>query len=374
MELESKNKSNLKNEMLATGMQRFEVVDLFCGVGGLTCGMQQAGFNVVAGFDNDETCEYAYSHNNHAKFNCRNIRNVSAKEIIDCYSVGSNKILVGCAPCQPFSTMSYKRFKNTPRELDEKYDLLAEFGRLVKEVKPTIVSMENVPEIRNSNVFKSFVNLLIECGYFTDNGQIVYCPDYGIPQNRHRFVLLASLLGEIHLLQPTHKRKEVCVRPYIENLPPVKAGEICETDPLHRTAKLSDINLRRIRASSPGGTWKDWPEELRCECHKKDSGQTYTSVYGRMSWDKIGPTITTQFFCYGTGRYGHPEQDRALTLREGALLQTFPEKYEFFPPETKDICMRDIARHIGNAVPVRLGEIIGNSIIKHLEKYKKEVR
>lgn len=345
----------------------FEVVDLFCGVGGLTCGLKQAGLNVVAGFDNDKTCEYAYTHNNKTVFCCRNIKNVMPEEVNKCYSPGADKILVGCAPCQPFSTMSYKRFKDSPRELDEKYDLLSEFGRLIKGVKPIIVSMENVPEIRNSNIFKSFVALLKDQGYYTDGGQVVYCPDYGIPQNRHRFVLLASLFGEIHLLPPTHKRKEVCVRRFIENLPPVKAGEICETDPLHRTAKLSDINLKRIRASLPGGTWKDWPEELRCECHKKDSGQTYTSVYGRISWDKIGPTMTTQFFCYGTGRYGHPEQDRALTLREGALLQTFPEKYEFFPPETQDICMRDIARHIGNAVPVRLGKIIGLSIIQHLK-------
>jgi len=140
-----------------------------------------------------------------------------------------------------------------------------------------------------------------------------------------------------------------------------------EFDKLHRTASLSEINLKRIKASVPGGTWKDWPEELRCACHKKDSGQTYTSVYGRMSWDKIGPTMTTQFFCYGTGRYGHPEQDRALSLREGALLQTFPRDYEFFPPDVTDYCMRDVARHIGNAVPVRLGEIIGESIRHHIE-------
>lgn len=262
--------------------------------------------------------------------------------------------------------MSYKRFKDSSRELDEKYDLLSEFERLVKEVNPVIVSMENVPEIRNSNVFKSFVAALHEQGYYTDGGQVVYCPDYGIPQNRHRFVLLASRLGEIHLLPPTHDRKKVTIRSAIENLPKVAAGKTCPTDHLHRAASLSPLNLQRIQASVPGGTWKDWPEELRCKCHRQDSGQTYTSVYGRMTWDKIGPTMTTQFFCYGTGRYGHPEQDRALTLREGALLQTFPKEYQFFPSDIKDYCMRDVARHIGNAVPVRLGEIIGTSILQHL--------
>ncbi len=347
----------------------YEVVDLFCGVGGLTCGLRQSGLRVVAGFDNDKTCEYTYSHNNHTEFHFRNIREVNSDEINACYSANAKKILVGCAPCQPFSAMSYKRFQDSSRELDEKYDLLSEFGRLIKEVQPVIVSMENVPEIRNSNVFKTFVDILQDNGYFTDGGQVVYCPDYGIPQNRHRFVLLASKFGEIHLMKHTHNRKEVTVRPFIENLPPVNAGEICSSDHLHRAASLSDKNLKRIRASVPGGTWKDWPEDLRCKCHRQNSGQTYTSVYGRMSWDKIGPTMTTQFFCYGTGRYGHPEQDRALTLREGALLQTFPKNYEFFPPDAENYCMRDIARHIGNAVPVRLGEVIGKTILEHLEKF-----
>lgn len=345
-----------------------QVIDLFCGVGGLTCGMRQAGLNVVAGFDNDKTCEYTYSHNNNTAFYCRDIKKVTAEEVCACYDNDAIKILVGCAPCQPFSTMSHTRFKDPSlRERDAKYDLLSEFGRLVKEVRPAIISMENVPEIRKTKVFRDFVELLKGCGYYTNGGQTVYCPDYGIPQNRHRFVLLASLLGEICLLPPTHDRKKVSIRPYIENLPHVEAGETCETDRLHRAASLSEKNLKRIKASVQGGSWKDWPAELRCDCHKKESGQTYTSVYGRMSWDKIGSTMTTQFFCYGTGRYGHPEQNRALTLREGALLQTFPNDYAFFPPGTTSYSMRDIARHIGNAVPVRLGEIIGQSIKQHLE-------
>ena len=345
-----------------------QAVDLFCGIGGLSYGLQQAGLNVIAGFDLDETCRYTYEYNNHIPFYQQNIRNMTGDEILNCYEPNVTKVLVGCAPCQPFSQMSIKRGEQNIHE-DEKYNLLLEFGRMIQHVQPTIVSMENVPKIRNTDIFQEFLTILEKEGYFTDGGNVVYCPDYGIPQNRHRFVLLASRLGKITLIPPTHNRKDVTVRPFIEHLPPVEAGKICPTDPMHRTARLSDKNLKRIRASVPGGTWKDWPEELRCKCHRQDSGQTYTSVYGRMSWDKIGPTMTTQFFCYGTGRYGHPEQDRALTLREGALLQTFPKEYQFFPPDTKDYCMRDIARHIGNAVPVRLGEIIGLSIKNNLEKY-----
>ena len=155
-------------------------------------------------------------------------------------------------------------------------------------------------------------------------------------------------------------------------MPAIEAGQIDEHDPLHRASTLSPLNLQRIRASVPGGTWRDWPEELRCPCHRRNTGNTYGSVYGRMSWDQIGPTITTQFYNYGTGRFGHPEQDRALSIREGALLQTFPADYDFIDPE-REFVVRDIARHIGNAVPVRLGEIIGQSIIAHLEVHGIEI-
>lgn len=351
---------------------KVQVVDLFCGVGGLTRGLLDAGLEVVGGFDIDKTCRYTYETNNKIPFHQKNIREMTGNEILSCYDEDTTKILVGCAPCQPFSNMSFKRFKNSSIEDDEKYDLLLEFGRMIKTVQPTIVSMENVPQIRKMGIFPEFIRLLKENGYFinnNDNGQVVYCPDYGIPQNRRRFVLLASKLGPIELLTPTHKKENVTVRQFIENLPPVDAGEICSSDKMHRTAKLSQINLDRIKASKPGGTWRDWPEELRCKCHRKESGQTYTSVYGRMRWDAIGPTMTTQFYCYGTGRYGHPEQNRALTLREGALLQTFPADYDFIDPSV-DFVMRDIARHIGNAVPVRLGEVIGLSIKQHLEEHK----
>ena len=349
-----------------------QVVDLFCGVGGLTRGLLDAGLEVVGGFDIDETCRYTYETNNKIAFHKDNIREMTGEEILACYDKDCTKILVGCAPCQPFSNMSFKRFKESSIEDDEKYDLLLEFGRMIEKVQPAIVSMENVPQIRKMEIFPKFIKILKDNGYFisnNDEGQVVYCPDYGIPQNRRRFVLLASKLGPIELLPPTHKKEEVTVRKFIENLPPVEAGEQCPTDKMHRTAKLSEINLKRIKASKQGGTWKDWPEELRCKCHRKESGQTYTSVYGRMRWDAIGPTMTTQFHCYGTGRYGHPEQNRALTLREGALLQTFPADYDFIDPNV-DFVMRDIARHIGNAVPVRLGEVIGLSIKQHLEKTK----
>ncbi len=342
-----------------------QVVDLFCGVGGLTRGLLDAGLNVIAGFDNDPTCEYAYNENNNTPFHCRNIRDMTGIELENCYAPEAIRILVGCAPCQPFSAMRYKL--GGANKQDEKYNLLLEFGRMVEYVQPTIVSMENVPQIQETKVYIRFLKLLKRLGYHIST-QIVNCPDYGISQTRRRFVLLASQLSEIQLIPPTHDRQDVTVEKFIKTLPPVQAGQVHPNDAMHRSAHLSELNLRRIRASIPGGSWRDWPEELRCDCHRKESGQTYSSVYGRIKWNQVGPTITTQFYCYGTGRYGHPEQDRALTLREGAMLQTFPATYDFINPN-RPFSLKDIARHIGNAVPVRLGEVIGISITNHLLKH-----
>lgn len=346
-----------------------QIIDLFCGIGGLTRGLINAGLNVIAGFDIDPTCQYAYENNNHVTYNVQNIRELSGEIINSLFDIGAVKILVGCAPCQPFSQMRYK-LKEANTE-DEKYDLLLEFGRLIREVKPTIVSMENVPQIEKTTVFNQFLHILCDEGYYVDH-HMVYCPDYGVPQTRKRYVLVGSRLGPIQIISITHNRDEIHVQDYIGHLNPIVAGGIDQGDPLHRSAALSEINLERIQHSIPGGTWRDWPENLRCACHQRESGKTYSSVYGRMTWEQIGPTITTQFYNYGTGRYGHPEQDRALSLREGALLQTFPEWYDFIDPNRRFV-FNDIARHIGNAVPVRLGEVIGETIIHHLQQYNIEL-
>ena len=216
------------------------------------------------------------------------------------------------------------------------------------------------------NIYKEFVKTLDKNRYQYSAGT-VYCPNYGIPQTRRRFVLVGSKHGPIQLINPTHNPEDLHVRDYIAKLPILKAGQIDPDDPLHQASSLSQINLKRIQASIPGGSWNDWPEELRCACHKKDSGKTYASVYGRMTWDQIGPTITTQFYNYGTGRFGHPEQDRALSLREGAILQTFTRNYEFTNPQKK-VVIRDVSRQIGNAVPVRLAEVIGLSVTQHIQQ------
>lgn len=155
----------------------------------------------------------------------------------------------------------------------------------------------------------------------------------------------------------------------IGHLPPIPAGGADENDPLHRSSSLSELNLRRIRTSVPGGSWKQWDDTLVAECHRRQTGSTYPSVYGRMRWDEPSPTITTQCYGFGNGRFGHPEQDRALSLREAALLQTFPPMYEFVE-EGKPYHIKALGRHIGNAVPVDLGRVIAKSIKMHLEQYR----
>ena len=338
------------------------VVDLFCGVGGLTYGLQKAGLQVVAGIDLDLSCEYAFTHNNKCRFLGRSVEKVSGKEVKVLLKGYKTKVLVGCAPCQPFSNHQ-KDKKNRSKHKDWK--LLYEFARIVQEAKPHIVSMENVPELRNEQVFKDFIKTLVAEKYFVFS-EVVDAADYGVPQHRQRLIVLASKKKPITLIERTHTAY-MTVRQAIANMPEISAGDANEYDRLHISSSLSPINIRRIQASVPGGTWRDWPEELILPCHKTKTGKTYASVYGRLRWDEPATTMTTQFNGYGTGRFGHPTQDRALSLREGAILQSFPPHYAF-TADKEAVAIGNIARHIGNAVPPRLGEVIGLSIKQHLEK------
>lgn len=349
-------------------LPKIEVVDLFCGIGGLSYGMKSKGFIILEGFDLDATCEYAYKTNNDAKFVYKDIRKVTKDDIVPLYSKKSIKVLAGCAPCQPFSSYA---FKNKNKDAS-KYNLLYEFGRLVKEIHPDVVTMENVPAIASfklKSVLADFVNVLQKEGYYTTY-QVVYCPDYGIPQTRKRLVLLASQLGEIALIPPTHKKEDyITVRDTISNLPPLEAGESCPTDALHRCRALTPLNMQRMMATPYGGSWKNWPKELQLKCHQEESGKSFGSVYGRMRWEEPAPTMTTLCTGIGNGRFGHPVQNRAISAREAALFQTFPTCYKFFPNE-QEVSLTKASRYIGNAVPPRLGEVIAESIKQHIRNHK----
>ena len=338
------------------------VVDLFCGIGGLTHGFVKEGFHVVAGIDVDRSCKYAYEHNNNARFISRDIGDVTANEIAALYPSGDTRVLVGCAPCQPFS-----RYTNRLDE-DRKWRLVAAFADLIAQVRPDVVSMENVPELSRHQVFSDFVGVLEGAGYCVSHS-IADCLAYGVPQTRRRLVLFASRLGDIEIIRPTHPPcRRRTVRQHIGHLEPIVAGQTSLKDPVHRASSLSPLNLKRIRATPKTGGWRDWPDDLKLACHKAESGKSYPSVYGRIAWDDPGPTITTQCNGLGNGRFGHPEQDRALSIREAALLQTFPKHYRLLAPGS-ELVIKTVARHIGNAVPIRLGRIVARSIRRHLEAH-----
>ncbi len=342
-------------------MDEIVAVDLFCGVGGLTKGLENAGINVAVGIDIDPACAFPYATNNAADFLLKSVKDLRAAEVKNAFGQARFTLLAGCAPCQPFS--KYRMGKSD--ESDGRWNLLQEFQRLVLEVKPTMVTMENVPRLAEQEIFADFAAALEDAGYVVQ-ADVVRCADYGVPQQRERLVLLASKLGSLQLIPPTHAHKPRSVRQAIADLPPLEAGEEHPDDPLHQTAHLAPINLRRIKASKPGGTWRDWNADLVAACHRKRSGKTYPSVYGRMCWDEPAPTMTTQFFGFGNGRFGHPEQNRAISLREGAIIQSFPKAYRFVEPG-QPIHFKTIGRLIGNAVPVKLGEAIGRSIRAHIE-------
>ena len=354
---------------------RLACVDLFCGAGGLTHGLMLQGVPVVAGIDIDGACEHAYEANNgEAKFYEQDVAETSSEQIEGYFGEADIHILAGCAPCQPFSTYAQRKREDEPEAAnaedadslaDPRWSLMYEFSRLVEETAPHIVTMENVPTVTKHDVYSDFVAKLKELEYEVSEG-VVDCSEYGLPQRRRRQVLLASRFGEITLISPTHERPKT-VEEALEGLEEIQAGEASETDRFHTSAGLSEINLERIRASKQGGTWRDWPEDLRAACHRKKSGKTYPAVYGRMVEDEPAPTLTTQFYGFGSGRFGHPTQNRAISLREGAILQGFPESYSFVPEGSK-IHFKTMGRMIGNAVPVTLGEVIGRSIREHLDR------
>lgn len=346
-----------------------DAVDLFCGAGGLTAGMRLAGIEVRAGYDIERECEYAYRENNEAEFVAKDVKDVTAEELLAHYRPDHYRLLAGCAPCQPFST--YNQGRDT--RSDRKWPLLNHFARLIEETNPHLVTMENVPDVTKHDVYHDFVSALKKDDKYEVWEGRVSCADYGLPQRRRRHVLLASRLKmPIALIAPTHLGQQVKVDDVIGNLPRIAAGDCDPNDPLHRAATLTPLNFKRILHSKPGGTWRDWPEELVAECHRKASGKTYPSVYGRMRGDEPSPTMTTLCYGFGNGRFGHPTQARAISLREAAILQSFPRDYVFMPPDR--ISFKAVGRMIGNAVPVRLGEVIGESLVRHVIAYEEGFR
>lgn len=338
-----------------------KAVDLFCGAGGLTLGLRRAGWNVIAGIDSDSKVRETYLRNNSGtRFVSADLRSVTDDDVRSLAQTASDSglLLAGCAPCQPFS----KQRRRHGLGIRSDATLLGEFARLVRTVKPEVVLMENVPgviSVPGFSSFRRFLKTLHDNGYSYDHG-VLNARDFDVPQHRRRYVLLAALTRRVALPRPTGKDSEsetVTVRSAIGHFPALDSGETHASVPNHCAARLSDRNLQRIRATPPdGGSRRDWPKRLRLECHAQVRG--FSDVYGRLWWDRVAPTLTSRCNSLSNGRFGHPEQDRAISLREAAALQTFPDDYEFVGS------MPSVARWIGNAVPVAFAEALGRAAMR----------
>ena len=342
-------------------MITMKAIDFFCGAGGLTKGLQQAGIDVIAGIDLNKTCQPTYDVNNApAKFVGADINNIQREDlkalIPDLMENRDNILFAGCAPCQSFSQQRRSNKKRPDATV------LGEFGRLVEEVLPGSVLVENVPgiaKIKGRSTFKRFLEVLDRNGY-SYVWDTLNAKDYGVPQNRVRMVLIAVRNGRASLPEKTHGEGLLpynTVRDTIEKFPPLQAGESHPDILNHTAASIMQINMARLMATPhDGGDRQAWPNHLVLECHK-NGHKGHGDVYGRMFWDLPAPTLTGKCYSFSNGRYGHPEQDRAISLREAASLQTFPDDYEFYGNQGQK------GLQIGNAVPVLLGEVLGRHIL-----------
>ena len=343
-----------------------KVFDLFCGCGGTSSGLRAAGMEIALGLDNDPDAGRTFRHNfPEAVFVEKDIRDLATQELDRVVGRFPDHPLwfSACAPCQPFSQ---QRRGAVPRG-DTRTGVLRHLMRFVKRYRPEFLFLENVPGLRKHwigrDVFEPIMRDLDQLGYFV-RCQVVRSQDFGVPQRRTRLVLLGSRIFPVPFPTHTHgpgsrNPDYATVKDWIYLLPPISAGESHPDIPNHRSARLSQLNLQRISSTPPGGSWKDWPLELVPECHR--FGFTgFSDVYGRLKWDSQAPALTTRCISFSNGRFGHPQQDRAISVREAALLQTFPMDFEFTGSLTAQ------ARQVGNAVPALLAQRFGEQITAHL--------
>ena len=346
----------------------YRAIDFFCGGGGMTCGLRQAGINVIAGVDLDRDAKETYEYNNPGtvfiQTNIKDLRNDYFEQSFNLQKNDDKMIFVGCSPCQFYSIIHSDKEKSFHSK-----DLLMDFARFVDYYNPGYVLVENVPGIltHKYSILPVFLEKLKEIGYDNIIYKIVDMSYYGIPQSRRRFSLIATRLKNANIHLPIPEKKSMVLREAIgqkNGFPKIKAGNKDKSDFNHSVAGLSNKGLQRmIKTRHDGGSRLDWANDgelqLRCFVGKDNS---FKDTYGRMWWNKPSPTITTKFFSISNGRFGHPEEDRAISLREGATIQTFPKNYIF-----KTGSIAATAKLIGNAVPPeyarRLGEVITKKLI-----------
>lgn len=335
--------------------------DLFSGAGGLSLGLKQAGFSVVGAVEIDSLSveTYRMNHPEVCVWN-QDIRSVNPAEILKVAGLapGELDLLAGCPPCQGFSTLRTRRKSKSVS--DQRNDLVLEYLRFAVELAPKVIMMENVPNLIRDYRLQAVVDGLKSLGYQMDveSVQVLDVAAYGVPQRRKRMILIASKLGIVEFARPSHYRRTVASA--IRYLP--LAGS--SGDELHDYRQKRSERITRMIASVPkdGGSRDAIPAELQLKCHSRSDG--FKDVYGRMKWDDVAPTITSGCHNPSKGRFLHPEEDRAITLREAALLQSFPATYRFSLARGRELA----AAQIGNALPPEFVRRHASAIHKHLDQ------
>lgn len=354
--------------------KRLIAVDIFSGAGALTLGLKRAGFRVAAAVEIEDNAFATYKTNHpevHAiKQDVRTVKGRHLRALVG----GEVDLLAGCPPCQGFSTLT-----NTSSKRDPRNDLVMEMARLVKEIRPRAVMMENVPGLagRGKRLFNRFLRTLEELNY-RYTWDVLQVANYGVPQNRRRLVLLAGRGVELSLPKTTHHRIGAGGLPTWKTLrdaifgmeSPILLEDSRKIGGPRRVnwnviRRLSPENIARLRKARPGASRADLPKSLRPDCHK-DVDKGYSSVYGRMAWDKLPVTITGGCTTLSKGRFGHPSELRTISVREAARIQTFPDDYVFDTPYMEYVC-----EMIGNALPCDFAETLASSVASQLHLAKR---
>lgn len=330
-------------------------IDLFSGVGGLTSGMHRAGFKTEMAFELDELASKAYNLNHKkTKVITKDIRNVDIEEVKQQIKEQTIHLLAGCPPCQGFS--SIRRLNKSKPVKDDRNGLINEYVRFIEELMPYTFMMENVPGLALDSSFQKARKILKKLGYQVDH-QVVNVKDYGVPQNRKRLVMVGSRLGPLKVAQPINKK--ITVRETIGNLPLPEETD----DQLHKIFPVHTPKIYQLIQDIPhnGGSRKDLGKDRQLKCHQKEN-VGFNDVYGRLRWDDYSTTITGGCLNPSKGRFLHPEQNRCISAREAALLQSFPKKYKF----PVDAPRSSIALMIGNALPPRFSYYQSKNIKQHI--------
>ena len=365
-----KVKRRLVRILEGTRMEGMTAIDLYCGAGGLTHGLKRAGFKVVAGVEIDDEIAKTYKANHpDTKLITKDVREVTGKEILEATGLKKIDLVAGCPPCQGFSSLTSKYKKDDPRN-----DLVLEMARVIEELRPEMVMMENVSGITNRGkpILDEFVSRLESLGYVVNMG-VLQMADYGVPQSRKRFILLAGKGFHIEFPKKINSREgdeRKNLKPWLkledvirDMKKPLTVSEATKSGSpkkvnWHVVGDLQEISIKRLKALEAGKNRTSLPKELRPECHKK-SDKGFSNVYGRLSWDQVPPTITSGFTTPAMGRFGHPDEIRTISVREAAMIQSFPKYYKFETGFIKTAC-----NLIGNALPPKFAEKAAKACLK----------